>query len=81
MVSVTPRPSLTPGTHWTGGWKAPEPVWTQSLEEKSFCLCRGSNLDSPVLTYSTASHFTAEGRFTCHVTIVTGWGLTSKMVV
>jgi hypothetical protein len=25
----------TPGTHWTGGW-APEPVWTQRLEEKSF---------------------------------------------
>jgi hypothetical protein len=28
------------------GW-APEPVWTQRLEEKSFRLCRGSNLDSP----------------------------------
>jgi hypothetical protein len=26
------------------GW-APEPVWTQRLEEKSFRLCRGSNLD------------------------------------
>jgi hypothetical protein len=26
------------------GW-APEPVWTQRLEEKSFCLCRESNLD------------------------------------
>jgi hypothetical protein len=24
------------------GW-APEPVWTQRLEEKSSCLCRGSN--------------------------------------
>jgi hypothetical protein len=30
------------------GW-APQPVWTQRLEEKSFCLCRGSNLDSPVV--------------------------------
>jgi hypothetical protein len=29
------------------GW-APEPVWTLSLEEKSSCLCRGSNLDRPV---------------------------------
>jgi hypothetical protein len=29
------------------GW-APEPVWTQRLEEKFFCLCRGSNLDRPV---------------------------------
>jgi hypothetical protein len=27
---------------------APEPVWTQRLEEKSSCLCRGSNLDCPV---------------------------------
>jgi hypothetical protein len=26
------------------GW-APEPVWTQRLEKKSSCLCRGSNLD------------------------------------
>jgi hypothetical protein len=30
------------------GW-VPEPVWTQRLEEKSFCLCRGSNLDRPVV--------------------------------
>jgi hypothetical protein len=30
------------------GW-APEPVWTQRLKEKSFRLCRGSNLDRPVL--------------------------------
>jgi hypothetical protein len=28
------------------GW-APEPVWTQRLEAKSFRLCRGSNLDGP----------------------------------
>jgi hypothetical protein len=30
------------------GW-APEPVWTQRLEEKSSCLWRGSNLDRPVV--------------------------------
>jgi hypothetical protein len=30
------------------GW-APEPVWTQRLEEKSFRLCRGSNLDRSVV--------------------------------
>jgi hypothetical protein len=30
------------------GW-APEPVWTQRLEEKSFRLCRGSNLDHLVI--------------------------------
>jgi hypothetical protein len=29
------------------GW-ASEPVWTQRLEEKSFCPCRVSNLYSPV---------------------------------
>jgi hypothetical protein len=28
---------------------APEPVWTQRLEEKSSCLCRGSNLYRPVV--------------------------------
>jgi hypothetical protein len=28
---------------------APEPVWTQRLEEKSFRLCRGSKLDRPVV--------------------------------
>jgi hypothetical protein len=30
------------------GW-ATEPAWTQRLEEKSFRLCRGSNLDCPVV--------------------------------
>jgi hypothetical protein len=27
----------------------PEPVWTQRLEEKSFRLCRGSNIVRPVV--------------------------------
>jgi hypothetical protein len=39
------------------GW-VPEPVWTQRLKKKSFCLCRGSNsiarsyspLSNPILT-------------------------------
>jgi hypothetical protein len=30
------------------GWD-PEPVWTQRLQEISFRLCRGSNLDIPVI--------------------------------
>jgi hypothetical protein len=30
------------------GWSS-EPVWTQRLEEKSFCLFRGSNPDRPVV--------------------------------
>jgi hypothetical protein len=38
------------------GW-APEPVWTQRLEEKSFRLCRGSNLDRPV-AQPLAGHYT-----------------------
>jgi hypothetical protein len=32
------------------GW-APEPIWTEMLEEKSFRLCRGSNLDLSWLSY------------------------------
>jgi hypothetical protein len=28
---------------------APEPVWTQKLEKKSFRICRGSNHDRPVV--------------------------------
>jgi hypothetical protein len=41
---------LAPGKEPSGptgqeaGW-APEPVWTQRLQEKSSCICRGSNLD------------------------------------
>jgi hypothetical protein len=38
------------------GW-APEPVWTQRLEEKSFRLCRGSNFDRPVVQ-PVATHYT-----------------------
>jgi hypothetical protein len=34
------------------GW-APEPVWTQRLEEKSFRLCRGSNPDRPIARSSS----------------------------
>jgi hypothetical protein len=38
------------------GW-APEPVWTQRLEEKSFRLCQGSNLNRPVIQ-PVAKHYT-----------------------
>jgi hypothetical protein len=34
---------------------APEPVWTQKLEEKSFRLCRGSNLDRPARSQTLCS--------------------------
>jgi hypothetical protein len=38
------------------GW-TPEPVWIQRLEEKSFRLCRGSNLNHPVVQ-PVARHYT-----------------------
>jgi hypothetical protein len=49
VVSVTPRPRFTPvPIVQEAGW-APEPVLTQRLQEKSFRLCRGSNLDRLVV--------------------------------
>jgi hypothetical protein len=57
-----PGRALPPGkgppvpTVQEAGW-APEPVWTQRLEEKSFRLCRGSNLDRPVVQ-PVARHYT-----------------------
>jgi hypothetical protein len=56
------RPRLTPGKGppvpnvQEAGW-APEPVWTQGLEEKSIRLCRGSNLDRPVVQ-PVSRHYT-----------------------
>jgi hypothetical protein len=47
-------PSLS--TVQEAGW-VPELVWTQMLEEKSFRLCRGSNLDRSVVQ-SVARHYT-----------------------
>jgi hypothetical protein len=49
----------TPGTHCVqeAGW-APEPVWTQRLEEKILCPCRGSNPDRPVVQ-PVVRHYTA----------------------
>jgi hypothetical protein len=38
------------------GW-APELVWTQRLEKESSRLCRGSNLDRPVVQ-SVVRHYT-----------------------
>jgi hypothetical protein len=38
-----------PGNHWIEGWVGPKIGLTQTLEEKFCCLCRGSNLDRPVV--------------------------------
>jgi hypothetical protein len=35
VVSVTPRPLFTPGSHWLEAGLVTELVWTQRLEEKS----------------------------------------------
>jgi hypothetical protein len=62
VVSLTPRPRFSPGEKTQvsivheAGW-APEPVWTQRLEEKSFRLCQESNLDRPVFQ-PVARHYT-----------------------
>jgi hypothetical protein len=40
------------------GW-ALEPVWTQRIEEKSFCLWRDSNPDRPVVQ-PVVRHYTPE---------------------
>jgi hypothetical protein len=46
--------ALSPGkgppvpTGQEAGW-APEPIWTQKPKEKSLRLCRGLNLDRPVV--------------------------------
>jgi hypothetical protein len=48
------RPSVPIGEE--AGW-APEPVWTERLEEKFFRPCRGSNLDR-VVVQPLARHYT-----------------------
>jgi hypothetical protein len=45
--ALTPRKGPPVPIVQEAGW-APRPIWTQRLAEKSFILCRGSNLDRPV---------------------------------
>jgi hypothetical protein len=60
--SALPWPRFNPGKErpvrivQEAGW-TPDLVWTQGLEEKSFRLCRGSNLDLPVVQ-PVARHYT-----------------------
>jgi hypothetical protein len=55
--ALRPGRALPPGPIvQEAGW-APEPVWIQGLEEKSFRLCWGSNLDRSVVQ-PVARHYT-----------------------
>jgi hypothetical protein len=57
QADLSPRGKDTPvPIGQEAGW-APVPVWTQRLQEKLFRLCRGSNLDRPVVQ-SVARHYT-----------------------
>jgi hypothetical protein len=54
VVSVTPRPRFDPGewtlgTHFTGGWVGPRAGLDTEARGKILCVCRGSNLDRPVV--------------------------------
>jgi hypothetical protein len=55
-AALWPRERI-PGIHWSGGWVGPEPVWADSVVEKPSSLCRGSNLDHPVIQ-SVERHYT-----------------------
>jgi hypothetical protein len=54
--TLAPRKGPSVPTVQEAGW-APEPVWTQKLEEKSFCPCQESNLDRSVVQ-PVARHYT-----------------------
>jgi hypothetical protein len=56
VVSVTPSPPFRLVPIGQEAKWAPEPVWTQRLEEKLFRLFQGSNLDCPVVQ-SVARHY------------------------
>jgi hypothetical protein len=48
----------TPGTHCTGGWVGPRAGLDTEDRGKILCLCRGSNLDLPVVQ-PVVRHYTA----------------------
>jgi hypothetical protein len=53
-AALYPREKDPPGTHCTGGWWAPKPVWTQRLDEKSFA----SAGDRTPIVQSVVRHYT-----------------------
>jgi hypothetical protein len=38
-----------PGTHWIGSWVGPRAGLDAGARRKILCLCRGSNLDRPIV--------------------------------
>jgi hypothetical protein len=71
VVSVTPRPRFTPGertpaTHCTGGWVGPRAGLDTGVRGKFSSLCRGSNLDRPVVQ-SVARHIGWATQYLCPV--------------
>jgi hypothetical protein len=52
-----PRGKDPPGTHCTGGWVGPRAGLDTEVRGKVLCLCRGSNLDRPVVQ-SVIRHYT-----------------------
>jgi hypothetical protein len=62
VVSVTPWPRFSPGeripgTHCTVGWVGPRAGLDTEVRRKILRLCRGSNLDHPVIQ-PVARHYT-----------------------
>jgi hypothetical protein len=62
VVRVTPRPRFTHGerthcTHCTGSWVGLRAGLDAEVRGKISCLCRGSNLDGPVVQ-SVTRHYT-----------------------
>jgi hypothetical protein len=47
----------TASTHWKGGWVGPRAGLDSKIRGKNLCLCRGLNLDRPVVQ-SVARHYT-----------------------
>jgi hypothetical protein len=64
----TPVPRY-PGTHWIGGWVGPRAGLDAGARRKILCLCRGSNLDLPIVQ-PVVRHYTAWAP-AAHITIIT----------
>jgi hypothetical protein len=56
-AALYPR-ERTPGTHWIGGWVGLRAGLDAGARRKILCLCRGSNLDYPIVQ-PVVRHYTA----------------------